>query len=105
MTPPKSICKKCYGDIKAKDKYDPTLDCKKCVGTDEKYFIQASQKCETCYGVHDIVAENDPSTADDNEYKCTPCIAQGANYYFDTTERKCKTCLNGTIDDDGKTCT
>lgn len=67
--------------------------------------MKASQKCEICYGVPDVESGNDPKTADDNEYKCTPCTAQGANYYFDTKEKKCKTCLNGTIADDGKTCT
>ena len=75
------------------------------MGTDNKYFIKESQKCETCYGVPDIVTENDPKKVDDNEYKCTPCTDQGANYYFDTNEKKCKTCVDGIVADDGKTCT
>ena len=67
--------------------------------------MKASQKCETCEGSPEIEIENDPNTADDNEYKCSPCTDLGANYYFDTTEKKCKECVLGTIAADGKTCT
>lgn len=67
--------------------------------------MKASQKCETCEGSLEIEIENDPLTKDDNEYKCSPCTVLGADYYFDTTEQKCKTCVNGTIAADGKTCT
>ena len=67
--------------------------------------MKASSKCETCEGEPEIEIENDSNTADDNEYKCSPCTVKGADYYFDTTEKKCKTCENGTIAADGKTCT
>jgi hypothetical protein len=95
-----SICKKCYGEVKTFD--DGGVYCDKCAAG--KYFMKASQKCETCEGSPEIEIENDPNTADDNEYKCSPCTDLGANYYFDTTEKKCKECVLGTIAADGKTC-
>ena len=94
-------CRKCYGTASYTEK-----DGWKCTACEtSKYFMKATQSCETCAGTATVEVENDATITTDNEYKCTSCNDATPGTYYNTEGSACVACgANKTVATDGLSC-